>query len=223
MVLDEISNLKNVIRPSSNITSMTTSDPLPEPVSPSLVSPFLSASNAVNTSHSNLGFDSQSRNNPVKRSDAILFASDSLLNRMSIKRMNVGNYRSVKLTKPGDGLDGTVNRIRNHLSKHCNTKANVLLLARTNDLSRRQATPHKLLDELIDSVNELQKFENIKTLFLCKLPPRSDHAVINRKVSNYNDLMSQHFAENESVIVIDTVPFERDLFTGMVSICLILV
>ena len=77
MVLDEISNLKNAVTPSSNITSMMVSDSLPDPVSPSLVSPFPSASNAVNTSHSNLGFDSQSRSNPVKRSDTILFASDS--------------------------------------------------------------------------------------------------------------------------------------------------
>ena len=103
-----------------------------------------------------------------------------------------------------------------------------MLLAGTNDLSRRQATPYKLLDELIDSANELQKFKNIKTLFLCKLPPRSDHAVINKKVSDYNDLMSQHFAENESVIVIDTVPLERDFFykdglylsdTGLTKLC----
>ena len=49
MVLDEISNLKNVITPSSNITDMTISDSFPEPISPSLVSPFPSASNAVNT------------------------------------------------------------------------------------------------------------------------------------------------------------------------------
>ena len=72
----------------------------------------------------------------------------------------------------------------------------------------------KLLDELIDSINELQKFKNIKTLFLCKLPPRSDHAVTNRKVSEYNGLMSQHFAEYESVTVIDTVSLERDLLQG---------
>ena len=52
MILDDISNLKNVITPSSNITSMTISDSLSEPVSPSLVSPFPSASNAVNISHS---------------------------------------------------------------------------------------------------------------------------------------------------------------------------
>ena len=109
MVLDEISNLKNAITPSCNITSMTISDSLPEPVSPSLVSPFPSAFNAVNTSHSNLGFDSQSRSNPVKRSDTILFSGDSLLNRMSIKGINVRHFRSVKLTKPGDSLDGTVN------------------------------------------------------------------------------------------------------------------
>ena len=159
---------------------MTISDSLPDPVSPTLVSPFPPAANAVNTSDSNLGFDSQSRSNSVKRSDTILFASDSLLNCMSIKRMNIGNYRSVKLMKPGDSLDGTVNRVSNHLSKHCNTKANVVLLAGTNDLSRCQTTPRKLLDELIDSINELEKFKEIKTLFLCKLPPRSDHAVINR-------------------------------------------
>ena len=103
-----------------------------------------------------------------------------------------------------------------------------MLLAGTNDLSRCQTTPRNLLDELIDSVNELQKFKNIKTLFLCKLPPRSDHTVINRKVSDYNDLMPQHFAENESVIVIDTVPLECDLFhkdglhlsdTGLTKLC----
>ena len=119
--------------------------------------------------------------------------------------MNVGNCRSVKLTKPE-----TVNRVHNHLSKHCNTKANVVLLAVTNDLSRRQTTPHELLDELINSVNELRKLENIKTLFLCKLPPRSDHAAINRKVSDYNNLMSQHFAENESVIVTQGVYLKKN-------------
>ena len=98
-----------------------------------------------------------------------------------------------------------------------------MLLAGTKDLSRRQTTPRRLLDELIDSLNELEKFENIKTLFLCKLPPRSDHAVIIRKVSEYNDLLSQHFAEYESVIVIDTVPLEPgadpDRFIRFVQTC----
>ena len=163
----------------------------------------------------------------MKRSDTILFAGNSLLNHMPTKRMIVGNYHSVKLTKPGDSLDETVDRVRNHLSKHCNTNTNAVLLAGKKRHSRRQTTSHKLLDELIDSVNELQKFENIKTLFLCKLPPRSNHAVINRKVSDYNDLMSQHFAKNESVIVIDTVSIERDLYkdglhlskTGLTKLC----
>ena len=146
MFLDEISNLKNIITPSSNITRVTISDSLNEPVSPSLVSHFPSTSSAANTSHLNLGSDSQSRRNPVRCSDTILFAGDSLPNRMSIKRTNVGNYRSVKLTKPGGSLDGTVKRVRNKLSKQCNTKANVVLLAGTNDLNRHQTTPHKLFD-----------------------------------------------------------------------------
>ena len=228
MFLHEISNVKNVITASPNITSTTISDSLPEPVNPSLVLPFPSASNAANTSHLDQRSDSQSRSISVKRSETMLSAGDSLLNLMSIKRMNVGNYRSVKPTKPGDSIDGTVNRVRNHLSKHFNTGVNVVLLAGRNDLIRGQTTPHKLLDELIDSVNELEKFKNTKTLFLCKLSPRSDHAFVNRKVSDYNDLMSQHFAENESVIVIATVPLERDLSynddlhltdTGLTELC----
>ena len=40
MFLDEISNLKSVVTPSPNITSMTISDSLPEPANPSLVSHF---------------------------------------------------------------------------------------------------------------------------------------------------------------------------------------
>ena len=191
MMLDEISNLKNVLTSSSNITSMTISDSLPDPVSTSLVSPFPSAANAVNRSHSNLGFDSQSRSNSVKRNDTMLFASDSLLNRMSIKKINVGNLISANTATLKQTL--------------------CCLQEQTTSVDVKQHHV-KLLDELIDSINELKKFENIKTLFLCRLPPRSDHAVINRKVSEYNDLMSQHFAEYEFVIVIDTVPLERDLF-----------
>ena len=196
MVLDEISNLKNVVTPSSNITSMTISDSLPDPISPSLVSPFPPAANAVNTSHSNLGFDSQSISNSVKRSDTILFASDSLLNRMSIKRMNVGNYRSVKLTKPGTVLMELLTEFVIISANTATLKQTLCCLQEQKDLSRYQTTPRKLLDEFIDSINKLKKFENIKTLFLCKLPPRSDHAVINGKVSEYNDLLSQHFAEH---------------------------
>ena len=160
-----------------------------------------------------------------------LHAGDSLFNRMSIKRMNVGNCRSVKLTKPGDSLDGSVNRVCNHLSKHCNTKANVVLLAGTNDVSRRQATPHKLLDELIDSANELQKFETSKRYSPVSYLQDQITLVINRKVSDHNDLMSQHFAKNESVIVIDSVLLERDLSykdglhlsaTGLTKLCVII-
>ena len=58
--------------------------------------------------------------------------------------------------------------------------------------------------------------------------PRSDHAVINSKVSEYNDLVSHHFAKYESVIVIHAVPIELDLFykdglhlsdTGLTKLC----
>ena len=48
-------------------------DSLPEPVSPSLVSPFPSASNATNTSHSNLASEFQSRSNSVKCFNTVIF------------------------------------------------------------------------------------------------------------------------------------------------------
>ena len=49
----------------------------------------------------------------------VIFIGDSLLHRMNAEKMNVGNIPGIKLTKPGDTLEGSVCRARDYLSKHC--------------------------------------------------------------------------------------------------------
>ena len=51
--------------------------------------------------------------------------------------MNVENIPGIKLTKPGDTLEGSIcRRARDYLSKHCDQVCNIVLLAGTNDLHK---------------------------------------------------------------------------------------
>ena len=112
----------------------------------------------------------------------VIFIGDSLLRRMNTKNMNVGNILGIKLTKPGDTLEGSVCRARDYLSKHCDHVFNIVLLAGTNDLRKRKTSPKSLLEVLDDSINELKSFSNLQDVFLVKLPPRCDIASVNHKV-----------------------------------------
>ena len=51
-------------------------------------------------------------------STKLSFAGDSLLDRMQHTRMKVGNLSTVKLTKHGDTLKGTVERVQSVVHKH---------------------------------------------------------------------------------------------------------
>ena len=106
--------------------------------------------------------------------EKIIFVRDSILHKMNPKKMKVGNVPSIKLTKPGDNLDGCVNRARSFVSKNAGDSLHIVLLAGTNDLSRCKTQPINLMDNLIESLDELEKFTNVKGIFVCKLPPRSD-------------------------------------------------
>ena len=139
----------------------------------------------------------------------VIFIGDSLLHRMNTKKMNVGNIPGIKLTKPGDTLEGSVCRARDYLSKHCDQVCNIVLLAGTNDLRKRKCSPKSLLEALDDSINELKSFSNLQDIFLVKLPPRCDIASVNHKVNIYNQLLDDHFTYIELVSIIDTVPLEN--------------
>ena len=85
--------------------------------------------------------------------------------------MNVGNIPGIKLTKPGDTLEGSVCRACDYLSKHCDQICNIVLLAGTNDLRKRKCSLKSLLEALDDSINELKSFGNLQDIFLVKLLP----------------------------------------------------
>ena len=78
---------------------------------------------------------------------------------MNTKKVNVGNIPSIKLTNPGDILEGSVCRARDFLNKHCDHVFDIVLLAGTNDLRERKTSPKSLLEALGNSINELKKLQ----------------------------------------------------------------
>ena len=75
------------------------------------------------------------------------------------------------------------------VSKNAGDWLHIVLL----DLSRRKTQPIYLMDNLIESTDELKKFTNVKSIFVCKLPPRSDISRVNQKVYEFNQLFEHRF------------------------------
>ena len=150
---------------------------------------------------------SQPQSQPKSRK--ILIAGDSLLHRIKSNKLKVGNMPSVKLAKKGDRLNGTIGRCRNFLSKHADEHIDLVLLAGTNDPASRHVSPEELIKKLDESINELTEFHNLHHTFLRQLPPRFDFHNINVKVTCFNELLIERFADTEEfVTVLDAVPAE---------------
>ena len=127
--------------------------------------------------------NTQINNNQSKSNRKIVIADDSLIHRL---KMKVSNIPSIRLTKRGDNLSGTVSHLSAYIGKHNNQQLDIGLLAGTNDLSKRDVSPEDLMKELDDSITELKQFSNVGKIFLCKIPPRFDHHNINTKVCLFN-------------------------------------
>ena len=135
-----------------------------------------------------------------------VIAGDSLLHRMSSKRMNVKDIPTVKLTKPGDILAGTVSLCINYISKHNNDLIDVVLMAGTNDLSNRKVSPEDLIKSTDEYITQIKGVSNVGKIFICKIPPRCDFHAVNLKVSEYNSLLVERFDNTEEFLeVIDTI------------------
>ena len=120
--------------------------------------------------------------------------------------MTVNKIPSVKLTKRGDSLPGTISRLTTYISKHSNIHLDIVLMAGTNDLSKRGATPEVLIKELDNSITVIKRFSNVGQIFLCKIPQRFDHHNINTKVCVFNELLVERFLDTEDFLtVVDTV------------------
>ena len=122
--------------------------------------------------------------------------------------MCVEQIKTKKLTKPGDNLNGTFARIKDYASKHSDAQLEVVVLAGTNDLNRRNVTPQSLIDQLVDHIAVLKEVCNIKNIFVCKITPRCDRHVTKSKISEYNELLDEHFSNQDSLTVI---PLEASL------------
>ena len=102
--------------------------------------------------------------------------------------MKVSDIHSVKLTKRGDNLTGSLSRCRNYVAKHSDEIPDVVLLAGTNDLSNKNSCPEDLIN-LDSALTDLTHFSNVQHVFICKIPPRLDFHNINNKVSEFNSLL----------------------------------
>ena len=140
----------------------------------------------------------------------IIIAGDSLLDRMQHTRMKVGNLSTVKLTKRGDTLKGTVERVQSFVRKHNSISFTVVLLAGTNDLKRSDVSPSSLIDELSGHIDILKDIGNIDNIFVCKIPPRLDSSKINDKVRLYNNKLCVRF--RDFIKIIECIPSEMKLF-----------
>ena len=131
----------------------------------------------------------------IQNTHKVLIAGDSLLHRMNASKMKVCDTPSVRLTKKGDSLAGTVARVKDYISRHQNVKADLVLLAGTKDLSSRSVSPEILISSLENSITELKEFSNLQQIFICKIPPRFDFHNMNSKVTRYNVLLEEHFPD----------------------------
>ena len=141
----------------------------------------------------------------IQNTHKVLIAGDSLLHRMNASKMKVCDTPSVRLTKKGDSLAGTVARVKDYISRHQNVKADLVLLPGTNDLSSHSVSPEILISSLENSIAELKEFSNLQQIFICKIPPRFDFHNVNSKVTRYNVLLEEHFPDSDFVHVLDTV------------------
>ena len=87
----------------------------------------------------------------------------------------------------------------------------VVVVTGTNDLNRRYVTPQSLIDQLVDHTAVLKEFCNVKNIFVCKITPRCDQHVINSKVSEYNELLDEHFSNQDSLTVLPSIPLGASL------------
>ena len=164
----------------------------------------INSTQSSQTSHQN---EAVSTDKPHKEpSRKILFVGDSLLHRMDVNKMKVSDICSVKLTKRGDSLMGSMSRCRNYVAKHSDEILDVVLLASTNDLSNKNSCPEDLIKDLDSALTDLTHVSNVQHVFIYKIPPRLDFHNINNKVSEFNSLLSERFSDTEEHIsVVDTI------------------
>ena len=204
----------SVTNPSRSISSMerTQMPASPQDIPPITSTQLVRPTDPGNEADVDSGYpapDSVNANDVNEKPRKIVITSDSLLHRMNIHKMKVNNISTVKLTKKGDTINGSIARCMNFVGKHSDQLIDVVLLAGTNDLAIRGVNPDDLIDKLDKSLTDLKRFDNVQHVFLCKIPARFDSHNINSKVSRFNELLVERYLHTEDwITVIDTIPPE---------------
>ena len=163
-LLEKISRIKDNVL--AELTVPESADSLRDAQQPDLTSTNYSEPSSQpgpSLSVDSESFESQSQSQPKSRK--ILIAGDYLLHRIKPNKLKVGDIPSVKLTKKGDTLSGTIGRCRNFLSKHADECIDFVLLAGTNDLASRHVSPEDLIKKLDESIMNLQNFTTFTIYF----------------------------------------------------------
>ena len=204
----------SVTNPSRSISSMerTQMPASPQDIPPITSTQLVRPTDPGNEADVDSGYpapDSVNANDVNGKPRKIVITGDSLLHRMNIHKMKVNNISTVKLTKKGDTINGSIARCMNFVGKHSDQLIDVVLLAGTNDLAIRGVNPDDLIDKLDKSLTDLKRFDNVQHVFLCKIPARFDSHNINSKVSHFNELLVERYLDTEDwITVIDTIPPE---------------
>ena len=204
----------SVTNPSRSISSMerTQMPASPQDIPPITSTQLVRPTDPGNEADVDSGYpapDSVNANDVNEKPRKIVITGDSLLHRMNIHKMKVNNISTVKLTKKGDTISGSIARCMNFVGKHSDQLIDVVLLAGTNDLAIRGVSPDDLIDKLDKSLTDLKRFDNVQHVFLCKIPARFDSHNINSKVSRFNELLVERYLDTEDwIAVIDTIPPE---------------
>ena len=153
----------------------------------------------------------KSHTSSTAESKRILFAGDSLFHGLVERRLNVDDMKAVKMAKSGDTFEGVCQRVLDFIKNQNDVEA-VVILAGTNNLSKKNCTPEDLLEIVLKSVKDLTKNFSGK-VFICKVPPRIDLYNVDSKINRFNDLLSiSELSNHKSVILVETIGREVRYF-----------
>ena len=190
--------------PSIPVNYLPESLPISSNLSSQVSVDVINSTQSSQTSHQNEALSTEKPHKEPSRK--ILFVGDYLLHRMDVKKMKVSDIHSLKLTKRGDNLTGSMSRCRNYVAKHSDEILDVVLLAGKNDLSNKNSCPEDLIKDLDSALTDLTHFSNVQHVFICKIPPSLDFHNINNEVSEFNNLLSERLSDTEEHIsVVDTI------------------
>ena len=140
-------------------------------------------------------------------SKRILFVGDSLFHGLVERRLNVNDLKTVKTAMSGGAFNGACQRVLDQGDVEA-----VVILAGTNNLSKKNCTPEDLLDIVLKSLKELTENFSGK-VFICKVPPRIDLYNVDSKINLFNDLLSiSELTKHKNVILVETIGREVRYF-----------